>query len=200
MGLQWHQLDHMQIICTSLQTDNHASTVPLYTQFLQDGCPSCHPTNSIKALKPKYVRRYRQWTSVFLGWVLIIHAMIDVNGSSLPADSETKLVGLVWGLMVTWRQVCIHQWTFTMACHDDSTVNFIVGIIIIVPSSCCCVLWVVVTDTVHWHLHRHCKYCMLVVHVVDVNFAKGSHFWLCVTNVSSGVNFSCNDLYIMCEI
>jgi len=24
MGRQWHQLDHMQIICTSLQTDNHA--------------------------------------------------------------------------------------------------------------------------------------------------------------------------------
>jgi len=26
MGLQWHQLDHMQIICTLLQTDNHAAT------------------------------------------------------------------------------------------------------------------------------------------------------------------------------
>ena len=25
---QWHQLNHMQIICTSLQTDNHASTSP----------------------------------------------------------------------------------------------------------------------------------------------------------------------------
>jgi len=25
MGWQWHQLNHMQIICTSLQTDNHAS-------------------------------------------------------------------------------------------------------------------------------------------------------------------------------
>jgi len=29
MGWQWHQLDHMQIICTLLQTDNHASTSPL---------------------------------------------------------------------------------------------------------------------------------------------------------------------------
>ena len=29
MGWQWHQLDHMQIICTSLQTDNHASTRPM---------------------------------------------------------------------------------------------------------------------------------------------------------------------------
>ena len=45
---QWHQLGHMQV-CTSLQTDNHASTPPL--NFLQAGCPSCCPTNSIKALK-----------------------------------------------------------------------------------------------------------------------------------------------------
>ena len=42
---QWHQLG----VCTSLQTDNHASTQPLC--FLQAGCPSCRPTNSIKALK-----------------------------------------------------------------------------------------------------------------------------------------------------
>jgi len=45
---QWHPLGHMQV-CTSLQTDNHASTPPL--SFLQARCPSCHPTNSIKALK-----------------------------------------------------------------------------------------------------------------------------------------------------
>jgi len=45
---QSHQLGHMQI-CTSPQTDNHASTAPL--SFLQAGCPSCHPANSIKALK-----------------------------------------------------------------------------------------------------------------------------------------------------
>jgi len=29
MWWQWHRLDHMHIICTSLQTDNHASTSPL---------------------------------------------------------------------------------------------------------------------------------------------------------------------------
>jgi len=45
---QWHQLGHMQV-CTSLQTDNHSSTPPL--SFLQAGCPSCRPTNSVKALK-----------------------------------------------------------------------------------------------------------------------------------------------------
>jgi len=45
---QRHQLGHMQV-CISLQTDNHASTPPL--SFLQAGCPSCRPTNSVKALK-----------------------------------------------------------------------------------------------------------------------------------------------------
>jgi len=45
---QWHQLGHMQV-CTSLQTDNPASTSPL--SFLQAGCPSCRATNSVKALK-----------------------------------------------------------------------------------------------------------------------------------------------------
>ena len=47
---QWHQLGHMQV-CTSHQTDNHASTPPL--SVLQAGCPSCPPTNSVKALKAK---------------------------------------------------------------------------------------------------------------------------------------------------
>jgi len=51
---QWNQLDHMQV-CTSLQADNHASTPPLC--FLQAGCPSCHPTNSVKALKAIMNRR-----------------------------------------------------------------------------------------------------------------------------------------------
>ena len=47
---QWHQLGHMQV-CTLLQTDNHTNTPPL--SFLQAGCPSCRPTNSVKALKAK---------------------------------------------------------------------------------------------------------------------------------------------------
>jgi len=45
---QWNQLGYMQV-CTALQTDSHASTPPLC--FLQAGCPSCRPTNSVKALK-----------------------------------------------------------------------------------------------------------------------------------------------------
>jgi len=45
IGWQWHQLDHMQIICTSLQTDNHTSTSSL--NFLQaDALPDAQPSVS----------------------------------------------------------------------------------------------------------------------------------------------------------
>jgi len=50
---QWHQLGRMQV-CTSLQTDNHASTPPL--SFLPAGCPSCRPTNSVNTLTLNYAQ------------------------------------------------------------------------------------------------------------------------------------------------
>jgi len=52
MGWQWHQLDHMQIVCTLLQTDNHASTSPF--SFFTGGIPfllrnqQCQSTESWK--------------------------------------------------------------------------------------------------------------------------------------------------------
>jgi len=60
---QWHQLDHMQV-CTLLQTDIHASTPPL--SFLQATCPSCHPTNSVKALKApvRMIQRDKMYLNV----------------------------------------------------------------------------------------------------------------------------------------
>jgi len=45
MGWQWQQLDHMQIIHTSLQTDNHASTSPL-SFHRPDALPATQPTAS----------------------------------------------------------------------------------------------------------------------------------------------------------
>jgi len=41
---QWHQLVHMQV-CTSLQTDNHASTPPL-SFYSPDALPAARPTAS----------------------------------------------------------------------------------------------------------------------------------------------------------
>ena len=45
LGWQWHQLDHMQTICTSLQTDNHTDTSSL--NFYRPGAlPDAQPTVS----------------------------------------------------------------------------------------------------------------------------------------------------------
>ena len=49
MGWSWHQLDHIQVIYTSLQPEKHASTSSL--RFLLAGCSFCHPINSVNALK-----------------------------------------------------------------------------------------------------------------------------------------------------
>ena len=63
-------------------------------------------------------------------------AMVDVDGSCLSADSQSKSVGLVWGLAATLA-LSLHssnelgelsQWL----CHDDSTINIILVIIIII--------------------------------------------------------------------
>jgi len=56
-------------VCTSLQTDNHTSTPPL--GFLQAGCPSCRPTNSVKALKaqkPPKVKEKKHSQDNSRGW------------------------------------------------------------------------------------------------------------------------------------
>ena len=58
MGWHWHQLDHTQIICTSVQTDGHTSNSSL--NFLQAGCSSGHLSNSVKALKAIW-RHWRQY-------------------------------------------------------------------------------------------------------------------------------------------
>jgi len=42
---QWHQLEHMQV-CTSLQTDNHASTSLLKVFYRPDALPAAQPTAS----------------------------------------------------------------------------------------------------------------------------------------------------------
>jgi len=48
--MQWHQLDHIQTICTSLQTDNHAST-PSLNFYRLDALPDAQPTVAINSNK-----------------------------------------------------------------------------------------------------------------------------------------------------
>jgi len=45
LGWQWHQLDHMQTICTSLQTDNHTNTSSV-NFYRPDALSATKPTAS----------------------------------------------------------------------------------------------------------------------------------------------------------
>jgi len=78
---QWHQLGQMQV-CTLLQTNNHTST-PLLS-FLQAGCPSCRPTNSVKALKAhtsliKIGCNYMQTAKLLSIFLMIIGKMLSLD-------------------------------------------------------------------------------------------------------------------------
>ena len=47
LGWQWHQLDHMQTICTSLQTDNHNTPTPHHSVvYRSDALPDAQATVS----------------------------------------------------------------------------------------------------------------------------------------------------------
>jgi len=74
MGWHWHQLDHMQIICTSLQTDNHASTSSL---GCPDALPVTQPTAS-KHWKHSNTAQLLFFVLLFCQWVMhiITHLMI----------------------------------------------------------------------------------------------------------------------------
>jgi len=101
---QWHQLGNMQV-CTSFQTDNHTSTSPL--SFLQAECPSCRPTNSVKALKAHkcliiYTHTHTRLTALFPGlpwwvgtrkakpiWILLKQETVSGSGISWAICKST---------------------------------------------------------------------------------------------------------------
>jgi len=73
-------------VCTSLQTDNHTSTSPL--SFLQAGCPSCRPTNSVKALKALYKSVYYYYRYLLSN----PSALVDVSKGMPSANHCTNKI------------------------------------------------------------------------------------------------------------
>jgi len=53
---QWHQLSHMQV-CTLLQTDNHASTPPLFFTGRMPYLPSNQQRQSTEGLRNKQKKK-----------------------------------------------------------------------------------------------------------------------------------------------
>ena len=98
---QWHQLDHMQV-CTSLRTDNHASTPH---SFLQTGCPSCCPINSTKALTAN--SQHKQPTDA--GSATIVPVLSEMKKSTTYREQQTYVdhspdnVDVVATTDVEWR-------------------------------------------------------------------------------------------------
>jgi len=79
-------------VCTLLQTDNHSSTPPLC--FLQAGCPSCRPTNSVKALKAKALKanNFTKLTNKYLAVdsKLVMENMYVYIHAQMDRQSEKK--------------------------------------------------------------------------------------------------------------
>jgi len=68
MGWHWHQLDHMQIICTLGQTDNYAITSPL-SFYRPDALPATQPTAS---------KHWRQNDILMCSWKRICNQILFV--------------------------------------------------------------------------------------------------------------------------
>ena len=75
---QWHQLGHMQV-CTSLQTDNHASTPPL--RFF---------TGRMPFLPPNQQRQSTEGTSTVPKWIKKSTITLIVPQGSLAFSCQTR--------------------------------------------------------------------------------------------------------------
>ena len=119
---QLHQLGHMQV-CTSLQTDNHASTPPL--SFLQAGCPSCRPTNSVKALK-----------AIHSWWIKITNiAAVEFKRHSPGDAGERTDAGVSEAVR---HQVWRRGWPATVPHQDCRAAGFCtarLGMLVLAPDS-----------------------------------------------------------------
>jgi len=100
-------------VCTSLQADNHASTPPL--SFLQAGCLSCHPTNSVKALNAKTHSYYFKffWWYVIFGFLSAENPTTSCITSSLNQQNTGLLQGsgstrniLEWRVLTRTKHYC----------------------------------------------------------------------------------------------
>ena len=95
-------------VCTSLQTDNHAST-PLLS-FLQAGCPSWRPTNSVKALKALMLSELINYSAC--------SALTVGRQEGHPACK--KLSGGVLVRLSVWNNVQTCIWPSWCHCHSLS--------------------------------------------------------------------------------
>ena len=111
LGWQWHQLDHMQTICTSLQTDNHTSTSSLSFNR-PDALPDAQPTVS------KHWSHNKGWWCLEINipqWHQILRSY--VLSYVFKANSAMHLLVMPWAL--DWVGYCL----VSSLCRCRSQVN-----------------------------------------------------------------------------
>jgi len=93
-GMQWHQLDHMQTICISLQTDNHTNTNhSIFAGWMLVLMPnqqhqSTHTHTCLTALCPG-LPRSASTKKVKPIWILLKHETVSGSGKSAPCSRQT---------------------------------------------------------------------------------------------------------------
>jgi len=106
MGWQWHQLDHMQFICTSLQTDNHTSVSSL--NFF---------TGRMLFLMPN--QQYQSTESVKLKQAST--AIVATARNTMSTDRESYLEGgAICTPYNTWYLRPMRVWPHTRHLHQIS--------------------------------------------------------------------------------
>ena len=147
-------------VCTSLQTDNHASTPPV--SFLQAGCPSCRPTKSVKALKAgQQIYRY---TDKIIAILSAFSALTLLVGRQEGHPACKKLSGGVLAWLSVWSEVQTCIWPSWCHCHSLSLAP--------VKSRLVLPFWYQLTRVV---LDKGpLNGCVCVVNVVVLSFSKQS--------------------------
>jgi len=100
-GMQWHQLDHIQTICTSLQTDNHTNTSSL-NFYRPDALPDAQPTVS---------KHWRQLTKTKTKIILITKITLTLTHTGLSCCSYVHLSNIqTRGLAAVKAYTGHHYW------------------------------------------------------------------------------------------
>ena len=103
-----HTHTHTRLAALCSPTDNHASTSPL--SFLQAGCPSCCPTNSVKALKA-------QWSYNSCGYYcLVMHILFPTILACLHHTTLKALLELIWDIAFVGLTVCMVESVIGTVC------------------------------------------------------------------------------------
>jgi len=104
---QWHRLDHMQIVCTSLQTVIHASVTAL--NFLQAWCSS-DPNQQRQSTEGEHFFKYLNCYLRQGGYVVVVVCLFFCLLAILRKNSELILLEIFREVWQADEQMIIKFW------------------------------------------------------------------------------------------